>query len=97
MRILWSPTARRRAFAAVEFIAADRPIAAEEWFEGLEARLDLLRDFPEQGRVVREFENESIREVIYSPYRIIYEVFDDRVEILTLSHQRQLLRASDEE
>jgi plasmid stabilization system protein ParE len=32
-----------------------------------------------------------VREVFHEPYRIIYEVLEDRIEILTLSHFRQQL------
>lgn len=93
MKILWSPTARRRALAAVDFIAEDRPTVAGEWLESLLSRVDLLRESPEQGRVVPEWGESTIREVIHSPYRVIYEVHPDRVEVLTLSHERQDLRA----
>ncbi len=54
-------------------------------------RVELLRDLPEQGRVVPEWHESSVREVFYEPYRVIYEVLEDRLEILTLSHFRQEL------
>ena len=91
MNILWSPTARRRAQAAVDFISPDRPLASLEWFDGLVQRVELLRDLPDQGRVVPEWGEPTVREIIHAPYRVIYEVFPDRVEILTLSHVRQEL------
>jgi plasmid stabilization system protein ParE len=91
LRIVWSPTARRRAQAAVDYIALDRPQTSLEWFEGLVQRVELLRDLPEQGRVVPEWHEPSVREVSHEPYRVIYEVVDDRLEILTLSHFRQQL------
>ena len=91
MKIVWSPTARRRAQAAVDHIALDRPQTSLEWLDGLVRRVDLLRDLPEQGRVVREWHESSVREVFHDPYRVIYEVLDDRLEVLTLSHFRQEL------
>jgi plasmid stabilization system protein ParE len=57
----------------------------------LVVRVELLRDLPEQGRVVPEWHESSVREVSQKPYRIIYEVLEDRIEILTLSHFRQKL------
>jgi plasmid stabilization system protein ParE len=89
LRIVWSPTARRRAQAAVDYIALDRPQTSLEWLDGLVRRVELLRDFPRQGREVPEWHESSVREVFHAPYRVIYEVLDDRVEILTLSHFRQ--------
>lgn len=69
MNIIWSPTARRRAQAAVDFIAADRPLGAVEWLEGLIDRLELLRDFPEQGRIVPEWNEPTVREIVYASLR----------------------------
>ena len=73
------------------YIAVDRPNASMAWFDGLVERVELLRDAPGQGRVVPEWHEETVREIQYPPYRVIYEVFEDRVEIVTLSHMRQLL------
>jgi plasmid stabilization system protein ParE len=75
----------------VAYIAVDRPKASTAWFDGLVERVELLGDTPEQGRVVPEWHEETVREIQYPPYRVIYEVFEDRVEIVTLSHMRQLL------
>lgn len=62
-----------------------------EWLDALVRRVGLLGDLPEQGRVVPEWHESSVREVFHEPYRVIYEVFDDRIEVLTLSHFRQEL------
>ncbi len=91
MTIVWSPTARRRVQAAVDYIARDRPQASLAWLEALIRRVELLRDLLEQGRVVPEWYEASVREELHEPYRVIYEVAEDRIEILTLSHFRQEL------
>jgi len=93
LRIVWSPTARRQAQAAVDYIAMDRPETSHQWLDGLVRRVELLRDLPEQGRVVPEWHTSSVREILREPYRVIYEVLEDRIEILTLSHFRQELPA----
>ena len=49
MRIVWSPTARRRTAEAIEFIARDRPLAALDWYEGLVQRIELLRELVRRG------------------------------------------------
>jgi plasmid stabilization system protein ParE len=38
------------------------------------AKVDLLEQFPQIGRVVPEAQDENIREIILPPYRIIYRV-----------------------
>jgi toxin ParE1/3/4 len=91
LRITWSSTARRQAQAAVDYIAVDRPQTSVEWLEALVQRVELLRDLPEQGRVVPEWHESSVREVFHEPYRVIYEFSEERLAILTLSHFHQEL------
>jgi plasmid stabilization system protein ParE len=50
--------------------------------------LDLLHL---RGRVVPEYEDIAVREILERPYRIIYRVADDEIQILTVMHYRQLL------
>lgn len=91
MRVVWSPTAIRRAEAIVDFIKIDRPQAASDWLDGLLERVELLTELPEQGRVVPDWPDSPLRELIFDPVRVIYEVFDDHIVIHTLTHFRQQL------
>jgi plasmid stabilization system protein ParE len=38
------------------------------------SKVDALEKFPHLGRVVPEEKDENIREIIFPPYRIIYQV-----------------------
>ena len=67
-----------------------------EWLDGLEERLRMLQDLPEQGRVVPEWYEPTVREVIYFRHRVIYEVHPDHIEILTIRHSREDLGGSTE-
>lgn len=89
MNIVWSPTARARAIQAMEFMERERPLAALEWLEGLVRRVGLLAELPEQGRVVAEAADPTVRQIVYRPYRVIYTIRSDHVEILTLRHFRE--------
>jgi plasmid stabilization system protein ParE len=89
VRVIWSPTARRQLNAAIDLFGDDRPQAALAWLDGLVQRVELLTELPEQGRVVPEWGADPVREVMYEPFRVVYEIHDDRVEILVLSHFRQ--------
>jgi len=66
-------------------------MVAVAWYDGLVERIELLREFPQQGRIVSEWHEETVREVLHRPYRVIYECRGDSIEILTLSHFRQPL------
>jgi hypothetical protein len=35
---------------------------------------DQLQLFPEQGRIVPEYRNPDLREIIFQPYRIVYRL-----------------------
>jgi toxin ParE1/3/4 len=61
----------------VSFIAANNRPAAESFGFRLMAKVDLLAQFPQIGRVVPEEQDENIREVILPPYRIIYRVLPE--------------------
>ena len=46
-------------------------------------QLDLLRQHPQMGRMVPEFGNDTIRELLYRQYRIIYRLVSaDRIDVL---------------
>jgi toxin ParE1/3/4 len=42
------------------------------------AQADLLRQHPEIGRIVPEYRDPKIREIIFRPYRIVYRVDHER-------------------
>jgi toxin ParE1/3/4 len=48
---------------------------------------DVLIRFPNIGRVVPEFHHDSVRELVSSPYRIVYRIVSaTRIDILTVHH-----------
>jgi toxin ParE1/3/4 len=56
-------------------------------------RTQILKNFPEAGRVVPEFNNPNIRELTEGNYRIIYEIISSEVvEILTVQHSSRKLK-----
>lgn len=55
-----------------EYYEERSPSFALKLIDQLVARTRQLTDFPQSGRVVREFEDLTIREVLAGQYRIIY-------------------------
>ena len=45
-----------------------------------------LSEFPLSGRMVPEFDLPDIREVIEGPYRIVYRVLTEQVDVLAVIH-----------
>ncbi len=91
MKVLWSPLAVGRVSEIAEYIAEDNPSAAEHWVGTIFKKVEELRVFPERGRAVPEIDNNTIRELIYGNYRIIYRLEGKRLSILTVRHGKQLL------
>jgi toxin ParE1/3/4 len=93
VKVVWSPLADRQVDDAVEYIAHDDPMAALKWLEHVLERVKVLARFPDSGRIVPEIKREDVREIIVSPYRVMYRRRDDRVEIVAIRHEA---RAFDE-
>lgn len=74
MKVVWSALAEQRALEAVEYIAQDRPLTAAVWLDKLLELVGNLSQFEQQGRVVQEIGLPAYREVLHSPYRVIYRV-----------------------
>ena len=91
MKIIWSPLAIDRALEIAEYIAQDKPSAAEKWINTVFSKVDLLKSSPEIGRVVPEIINNQFRELIYGNYCIIYRIEKKQISILTIRHGRQIL------
>ena len=55
-------------------------------------KVEILETYPNMGRVVPEFENQKIRELIEGNYRIVYRTSSDRVEIIRVHHSSRNLK-----
>ena len=91
MRIIWSPLAVDRASEIADYIAQDKPSAAEKWINTVFSIVEQLKFSPEIGRIVPEINDRQFRELIYGNYRIIYRIETKRISILTIRHGRQIL------
>ena len=91
MKIIWSPLAIDRASEIAEYIAQDKPSAAEKWINTVFLKIKQLKSSPEIGRVVPEIRNDQFRDLIYGNYRIIYHIEKTQISILTIRHGKQIL------
>lgn len=87
-KLIWSPTARFDLTDIAAFIAEDSASAADRFVRSLFQTVERLADFPESGRIVPEFGDPTIREVIRKPCRIVYRVDSGKriVEIARIWH-----------
>ena len=76
-KLIWSPAARNDLHDIIVFIARDDSDRAMSFGYELISEIDRLQEFPESGRIVPEYRNAVIREIIFRPYRIVYRVHPD--------------------
>ena len=92
MKLFWTETAKQDLIAIRQYISADNPAAAKRWIDRLRKRARDILHAPLSGRIVPEFAREDIRELIEGNYRIVYQVLDDRLVVLTVFEGHQLLK-----
>jgi addiction module RelE/StbE family toxin len=91
VRVHWTNKAVKHLSAIYEYIAQDSPVYAQRMIDRLTRRSEQIAALPLSGRMVPEYEVEDIREVIEKPYRIIYRIKADQIDVLAIVHGAQLL------
>jgi len=93
MQIVFSKGAQRDLIDTVNYISKDKPKAALKWASEIKKSIQKLSEYPHLGRIVPEFSDESIREIIKGQYRIVYkiDVDSDTIAILAVHHSKKLL------
>ena len=84
--VVWSLTATGDLESIVEHIFRDSEFYAATVARELVARARSLATLSERGRVVPEYEDPTVREIVVRRHRLIYRVGSDRVEVLRIIH-----------
>jgi toxin ParE1/3/4 len=84
MKLFWTETAKQDLKDIRRYIAIDNPTAAKRWINSLRRRARNALHNPLAGRKVPELLREDVRERIEGNYRIVYQVFQDRLVVLTV-------------
>ena len=85
----WTEQATSQLAAIAEHIAVSSPVYAEQVVDCLVRRLEQAQRFAESGRMVPEYQHPDVRELVERPYRLIYRVRPDAIEVLAIVHGRQ--------
>jgi toxin ParE1/3/4 len=88
VKVLWTEAALSQLQAIYDYIAHTSPEYALRMIDRLTKRSVQVADFPYSGRMVPEYELNEVREVLEWPYRIIYLVNPEllQVEVLAVVH-----------
>lgn len=95
MEVIWTNQALQKINTFADYIAQDSLAVAEKWVEEILAKTDQLIYQPKSGRIVPEYNDENLRELISGNYRIIYRIKSDATYIQTVRHVRQDLGDSE--
>lgn len=87
-QVILSVPARSDLQNIVHYISLDDREQARRFGMFLIQQARSLGQFPERGRVVPEFEDKSIREIIVKDYRVVYRVDREKrtIEIVRFWH-----------
>ena len=91
--VVWSITALQELSAIRQYLTQHAsPEAATRVTQEIVHSTRRLREFPDSGRIVPEYERTELRELIVLGYRVIYRRTDDATEVVHIAHTRRSLR-----
>ena len=86
MNIKWTDTALRHLSQIHDYIAQNSPRYALAMVDRITQRSKQCGKFPLMAGKVPEYDRDDVREVLEYPYRIIYRVLSERVDVLAVVH-----------
>ena len=89
--VRWTLQASDDLDAIAQFIAKDSPQYARLFVSDVFQAVERLSEFPQSGRIVPEFNDPVVREVILGNYRLVYRLKAKLIEMLTVYHGARLL------
>jgi addiction module RelE/StbE family toxin len=87
--VVWTEEALTDLEAIGEYYERTSPQYASVIVERLYESVEHLADHPKMGRTVPEIGHESLRELVVENYRVIYQIQERRIEVITIVHGRQ--------
>ncbi len=92
LRVQWAEAAVRDLEELMTFIAMDSQADATRVLKRLETRAATLESSPQRGRIVPElvhFGMRTWRELVVRPYRLVYRIEGDTVNVLAVFDGRR--------
>jgi len=74
IKIVWSEEALKDIEEIISFISKDSELYAVNFSSKIISAVETLKVLPEIGRIVPEYGDPKIREIIYRNYRIVYQI-----------------------
>lgn len=87
--VIWTDEALSDLEAIGEYFDRTSSQYASSIIERLYTSVEPLAEHPKMGRQVPEAEHETLRELIVENYRVIYQLREGQIEIITVVHSRR--------
>ena len=91
-KVSWAGVAEADLTNIILYIADKSPANAKKVLNKIKEKASNLNQFPERGRIVPELQDQGIllyRELIVSPWRIVYRISGKKVYVLSVFDSRQ--------
>ena len=95
VKINWSERAYNDLIQIYNYIYKDSKFFASKTVKEIIQSTNVLKIFPNIGRMVPEISNIQLRELIYKSYRIIYNIKSNKIFIRRIFHSARLLSKED--
>ncbi len=89
MKIVESGRFKEELKSIALYIKKDKLSASVDFVKELRNHIKGLIDFPYKYRQSIYFNDKNIRDMIFKGYTIIYEICDDRIEIITIFNKNR--------
>jgi len=86
MNVFWTDNAKTHLRDIYNYISLHSEQYAKRTVDRITKTSGQIAAFPLSGRKVSKYNLEQIREVIEKPYRIIYYIKQDQIDILAVVH-----------
>jgi len=91
MKVFGTNNAIEHLVNIYDFISLNSPTFDKRMVDRITQRSVQIAGQPLSGRKVPEFDAENIRELIEKPYRIIYRIKPEQIDILAVIHGARLM------
>lgn len=93
----WSQRAMRDLDGIYNYIANDSPRYALLTVERIRQAIQSVCRFPQSGRQVPGIDDDTLRQVFWRHYRIVYRIEGDRLFVVTVVHGARLFDPTEDE
>ncbi len=93
-QIRWTLQAAEDFESIAVFISKDSPHYAQLFVRAIFGSIDHIAQFPNSGKILPEFSNHKVRQLITGNYRIVYRSYEETITILAIYHTARILNPS---